>query len=97
MCGSFGYGDPQYFAMFSDAGDIAVYELVTALLAALEKGTFADEGEAARYFARGLRTIEDAGHGEIHDTAVREAMIEAIEPAATKAGFDGESIVLHYF
>lgn len=64
------------YGMFSDEGDRMVGELVDRVLKLPIDST---DDDIYSELNKGMNDIEEAGHGEVHDTAVREAMIVTIE------------------
>ncbi len=81
------------FAMFTTAGDRAVAGFVNALIEGLASGAIHSQGELRRRYTAGKAALARAGHDELGDTAVREALSEALYEPISRAGYDADIVI----
>lgn len=67
------FGDEQYMGMFTDEGNIAVYEIITRLAQEAARGDLKRvDLAAALEVAR--KDVQALGHNEVWDTEVRSSL-----------------------
>jgi len=77
-----------YYSMFSAAGNRMVHGMVET---AKKKLATKSRAVVVAYINKRVGEIQK-GHGEVRDTAVRESIAEALDPAFISAGVNGLSI-----
>jgi hypothetical protein len=91
--GSFKVPTSHSFSMFTSAGDHAVARLVNSLLDGLAGGSIHSERALRSRYVSGTRALERAGHGEIYDTEVGDAIYEVVQRPFALAGFSAEAVL----
>lgn len=90
---SFRVGPSHSFSMFTRAGDRAVGRLVNALLDGLADKTIASERALRARWLAGAAALERAGHEEIHDTEVGDAIYLVVRRPFALAGYSAEAVL----
>jgi len=81
------------FSMYTSAGDRAVARVVNALLEGLADGTIRSERALRSRYLTGARALERAGHGEVYDTEVGDAINEVVQRPFALAGYSAEAVL----
>jgi len=79
------------YSMFSLVGNAKVRSLVAGVRKALEVGILAETEQVRDAVYRGMDFIAKQGFGEVHDTAVREAIWSDVFAICKEHGISEES------
>ena len=82
---------PQY-GMDSPAGNLAVHKMVTDLRLRLGNGRIKTADGVTSAVRSGVRKVARAGHVDVFNEEVREAIFEALYPSIEGAGIDPTNV-----
>ena len=82
----------QDYSMFTQEGNLLVNDMMINLLDLIHGEKKIDRDELQHALNTYINNIESVGHGEIHDTAVREVVSHILEKEVSKAGYNFSEI-----
>lgn len=77
----------QNYGMFSKEGNLLVNNMMIQLIEELQSKQKVTEPEFRETLAIHASNITNTGHGEVHDTAVREVVLSILEQEIKEAGY----------